>query len=932
LSWLPVEDALIYNIYWSTSSDITTANGNKVFCASNPYHHINLTNGTTYYYIVTSENADGESAASAPLNATPAFSPPPAAPTGVVLTPSSCQVELRWTPVEGALNYNVYWSTTSGITTSNGNKIINSSNPYNHNNLTNGTTYYYIVTAVNADGESTASAPLNATPVFNPPPSSPTGVIVTPGNGQIALSWISVDKAMTYNVYWSNSSDITTSNGHKIFSASNPYNHINLTNGTAYYYIVTAVNADGESMPSSPGNATPVYSPPPAAPINVSADPGNGQVSVSWSPVEGASSYTVYYSMSPDAEDSNAVSTESPRVIDGLDNFKLYYFTVKARNDNGESASSVQVSAIPAPNPSPSSPMNITAAPGSASVTVSWQSVTGAVSYNLYYSTSAGSLGTKITSATSPRIVTGLTNFTSYYFTVTAVNIYGESTVPKQVAAMPNVLPAAPVNLIATPGNGSMSLTWNATSNAVSYNIYWSTTQGVTISNGNKINVSTNSYTHTDLTNGTMYYYIVTAQNIAGESSASSEEYNFPSVTPAPARPRNLSAYQPGIDGTILVSWSGTTGATSYNLYWSNSPGVTTTSGTKISGITSITYSHTDLSRGSTYYYIVTAQNASAESLSTNEASVLIYGLSALGSGMDSTVSALVFDSDGNLYAGGNFTKAGGVTVNYIAKWNGTIWSALGSGMNGCVRSLAFDSSGNLYAGGSFTTAGGISANQIAKWDGSWSALTSGVTGGSCQGLNGVNSIVIDSNDHLYAGGCFAVAGGFTTNNIAKWDGSAWSAMGTGFLHSGTPPAYGHVMDLNFDFSGNLYAAGSFTSAGGVSAYCIAKWDTAGSSWSSIGFNSTSMPDSSQVSVDSLAFDLTGNFYAGGNINGYIYNSPSSYGKYIIKWDGSRWVLPFSLNSAVHDFTTDSAGNIYTGGYFTTAGGITVNYIVKWGL
>ena len=67
------------------------------------------------------------------------------------------------------------------------------------------------------------------------------------------------------------------------------------------------------------------------------------------------------------------------------------------------------------------------------------------------------------------------------------------------------------------------------------------------------------------------------------------------------------------------------------------------------------------------------------------------------------------------MYAGGNFTTAGGVSANFIAKWDGTNWSALGSGMNSTVNALAFDLSGNLYAGGNFNTAGGVSANFIAK-------------------------------------------------------------------------------------------------------------------------------------------------------------------------------------------------------------------------
>ena len=93
---------------------------------------------------------------------------------------------------------------------------------------------------------------------------------------------------------------------------------------------------------------------------------------------------------------------------------------------------------------------------------------------------------------------------------------------------------------------------------------------------------------------------------------------------------------------------------------------------------------------------------------------------SGFGSGMNSIVNALAFDSSGTLHAGGQFTTANGVTVNYIAKWNTVSenWEGFGSGMSARVNALAFDSSGTLHAGGQFTTAGGIEALRTAKWNG----------------------------------------------------------------------------------------------------------------------------------------------------------------------------------------------------------------------
>ena len=104
-----------------------------------------------------------------------------------------------------------------------------------------------------------------------------------------------------------------------------------------------------------------------------------------------------------------------------------------------------------------------------------------------------------------------------------------------------------------------------------------------------------------------------------------------------------------------------------------------------------------------------------------------------------SYVSALAV-SGSTLYAGGMFTTAGGHAANDIAQWNGSSWSALGSGVSegdlyGPYVSALAVSGGTLYAGGNFTTAGGSAANYIAQWNGSsWSALGSGMTGGTPMG------------------------------------------------------------------------------------------------------------------------------------------------------------------------------------------------------
>lgn len=95
-------------------------------------------------------------------------------------------------------------------------------------------------------------------------PSVPGGVSASAGNEQVTVSWGAVSGATSYNIYWATSSGVLKSTDTKITGAASPHTHIGLTNGTTYYYVVTAVNAAGESAESSEASATPVLAPPPA--------------------------------------------------------------------------------------------------------------------------------------------------------------------------------------------------------------------------------------------------------------------------------------------------------------------------------------------------------------------------------------------------------------------------------------------------------------------------------------------------------------------------------------------------------------------------------------------------------------------------------------------------------------------------------------------
>ena len=195
---------------------------------------------------------------------------------------------------------------------------------------------------------------------------------------------------------------------------------------------------------------------------------------------------------------------------------------------------------------------------------------------------------------------------------------------------------------------------------------------------------------------------------------------------------------------------------------------------------------------------------------------------SALGTGLvGSNISIRTLAvSGGYLYAAGQFGNIGGVSANSIARWNGTAWSALGTGvtgMNGTISSMTVVG-GDVYVGGSFNTAGGVAAIRIAKWNGNtWSGLP-----GSSIIPNDVTSIAAMGSD-LYIGSGSTTAD--NPNYLLKFDGTNWTGLSIGFG--------GHGITSLAVLGTDLYVTGAFPSIGGLTVNRIAKWN--GSSWSALG-------------------------------------------------------------------------------------------------
>nr|WP_246070607.1 glycoside hydrolase family 6 protein [Paenibacillus kobensis] len=396
----------------------------------------------------------------------------PAAPASLTATAGNAQVALSWAASSGATSYTVKRATTSGGPYTNVATNVTATS-YTNTGLTNGTTYYYVVSASNSAGTSANSAQASATPQATVSvPAAPANLTATAGNAQATLTWTASSGATSYNV-----KRATTSGGAYTTVATGvtgtTYSNTGLTNGTTYYYVVTAVNSAGESANSAQASATPQATVTvPAAPASLTATAGNAQATLTWTASSGATSYNVKRATTSGGAYTTVATgvTGTTYTNTGLTNGTTYYYVVSAVNSAGESSNSAQASATPQATVTvPAAPASLTATAGDAQVALTWTASSGATSYNVKRSTTAGGTFTTVATGVTGTTYTntGLTNGTTYYYVVTAVNSAGESA----NSAAASATPAGTV----TPPAGNLVVQYKLNNNNASDNMIYAT-------------------------------------------------------------------------------------------------------------------------------------------------------------------------------------------------------------------------------------------------------------------------------------------------------------------------------------------------------------------------------------------------------------------------------------------------------------------------
>ena len=605
-----------------------------------------LTNGTAYTFRVAAVNAAGTGTYSVVSASVTPFTTPDV-PTAVAGVTGNTQVVVSWTaPADNGgsaiIQYQVSYApqgTDSYGTWSTATATQSSSATFTVTGLTNGTSYKFKVAATNAAGDGSYSTSSSAVTAYTTP-GAPTSVAGTAGEGEVALSWSAPasnggNSITDYIIQYSSNNGVSWTTFSDGTSTSTSETVTGLTNGTSYIFRIAAVNAAGTGA-NSTSSAAAVPRTVPDAPFSATATAANEQVTLSWSApaFNGGTAITDYFIEYSDdgstwALFSDGTSTLRATAVTGLTNGTPYYFRVYAINSVGMGLPSNASSPV-TPRTSPTAPTISRIDTSNALLTVYFSPGDdgGNPITSYQYSTDGGaSWQTRTVGSTSSPLVisalstngtSALANGTTYSVQIRAVNSAGAGNASLTTTATPITVPTAPLSVVATPGNASISLNWSAPASnggatITDYEVEYSSTGGSTWYSFINGTSTATSASITSLTNGTSYTFRVSAVNSVGMSVASTWST---SVAPrsAPSTPTNLAIT--GGAASITASWtaasSGGSTITDYVVEYSTDGSVWVTFNDGLSTATSTTI--TGLSNGTPYYVRISAVNIAGSS------------------------------------------------------------------------------------------------------------------------------------------------------------------------------------------------------------------------------------------------------------------------------------------------------------------------------
>ena len=599
--------------------------------SASPYDDTTLSAAVTAYYAVAAVDANNAVSSLSLIASATTYLGPPAAPVNVsAVGTSDSNIRVTWVAGMGgapAALFRVYRAEVQSGPFSMVSEDVASVTTYDDGSNNPSTAIYFYITAVDISSvESAASAVVGGTTLDPPVPAKPTNVTATAlSSTTIRVAWAAVSGASVtnYRVYSSPTGlSGTYTQLATVGSGTLLYDDTVAPQETKFYQV-SALNANGESQISLAVSATTPGLVLPATPVSVSATgTTTTNIRVAWSAGAGGSAPTGYRLYSSPNQTGGPVSflasdTASPYDDGSVVAGETKWYAISATNANGESQRSTPVSGTALPALLPAMPVSVSVSTISQSVLrVAWlpgaggSTITG---YKIYWSATEGGSYVLLTTATSsPYDNTGLPGGTTRWYKIAATDGENDSAQTAPVSATTLALADVPTGVSAVGiSNSAIRVSWSASVGAVSYKVYKAVSaDGTYLVVGSGITDLTFDHTLTDSPSENLTrWYRVTAVNAAGESaqsvSASGTTFGFV----GPAVPVNVVAVPS--QGQIALTWqagSGGTAVTAWKVYRSLTSGG---AATMIASGPNPRYTNTGLSAGTTYYYRISAVDAS---------------------------------------------------------------------------------------------------------------------------------------------------------------------------------------------------------------------------------------------------------------------------------------------------------------------------------
>lgn len=537
---------------WQTASD-------KVL------HLSGLQSGIQYSFQVKARNSENLETALSNQVSSATLSIPP---SNVALQPERNSMKLSWSPVAGALRYEVELDGGSVISTG-------TNTYYTQEGLQPGTQHTYRVRTVNTAGTGRWSGSYSQYTIIDPPVVPVNFAAGNVTNKLVSLDWDWVTDAFGYQIEINGSQIVNIPNG-----STMQYVFSSVTPDTNYTFRLRAYNVGGESPWTEVLKVTTLPDPP-SIPENIAIETSKYTVKLTWPSVERAEAYWIMVDgIKIDNGKNTTFTHEDLMPLSG------HTYTIKAVNRGGESDWSEKIDVTTWPE-EPVTPTNILATSGKTSISLSWYKVPYAASYEVEID------GVAVKSVTDEAFADGnLSAGSDHTYRVRAKNISGTSDWSREVTV--STIPAdsnavSLTNVVAVVTTNSIMLSWDAKAYEGKYDIE---VDGKIYDNG------TNTiYNHTGLKPDTYHTYRIRVTDRKGQEQWCAT-LSLSTLPPLPDAPVNIEAYP--VDNQVELVWTRVEGTEGYDLE---------IDGEIVENLTDSVYNHIDLEPGTSHTYRVRAKN-----------------------------------------------------------------------------------------------------------------------------------------------------------------------------------------------------------------------------------------------------------------------------------------------------------------------------------